>query len=52
LCCREKGLFDALEGVVLLNQQREFPLKTRLTVAGSFWKQEEEAEFTRRRGEA
>ena len=48
LCTREKGLFDALEAVALLNQrlrQTPSPVVVQLTVAGKFWRDEEEREF-------
>jgi glycosyltransferase involved in cell wall biosynthesis len=46
LCYRPKGLFDAVEGVLGLNRAlRGSGLKAELTVAGSFWKPEERAEF-------
>lgn len=47
-CLREKGLFDAVEGVVRLHRrlrQQNSPLRVRLWVAGSFPRAEEEAEF-------
>nr|WP_240893959.1 glycosyltransferase family 4 protein [Limisphaera ngatamarikiensis] len=47
-CLREKGLFDAIEGVAGLHRRlrREgVPLRLRLLVAGSFPRAEEEAEF-------
>lgn len=46
-CSREKGLFDALEGVALFNR-RHPRLQARLRVAGTFPKPEEEALFQRR----
>jgi glycosyltransferase involved in cell wall biosynthesis len=51
LCCREKGLFDAVEGVSLANRQlaeRGWPLRVRMRVAGTFWHASEEAEFRQR----
>ena len=50
-CIREKGLFDALEGVALANQKlarENAPVRVHLTVAGSFVNPEEQAEFERR----
>ena len=47
-CTREKGLFDALRGVALANQQlrqRQSPLSLRLIVTGGFVTAEEKAEF-------
>ncbi len=47
-CLRQKGLFDAIEGVRYANRQLEsqrVPLRLQLTVAGSFVRQEEEREF-------
>jgi glycosyltransferase involved in cell wall biosynthesis len=52
LCNREKGLFDAIEAIALVNQQPQFRIKTRLTVAGMFWKKEEQAEFEKRIAQA
>jgi glycosyltransferase involved in cell wall biosynthesis len=49
-CTREKGLFDALAGVVLASQrlaERRFPVCLRLLVAGTFVTTEERAEFDR-----
>jgi len=51
LCTREKGLFDTLEAVALLNKRLNETSPTprvQLTVAGKFWKEEEEREFTER----
>ncbi len=49
LCVREKGLFDAVEAVVLANQRlRDSPLRIRLTVAGTFWFEAERLEFEAR----
>ena len=45
LACREKGLFDTLEGVTRANQQG---LRCRLTVIGTFAEQVEAEEFGRR----
>jgi len=49
-CTREKGLFDAVAGVVLANQrlaERRFPVSLRLLVAGTFVREEEKAQFER-----
>ena len=50
LCYREKGLFDALEGVRLFNEQQQLRdanerLIAKLTVAGKFYLEEEKVEF-------
>ena len=48
LCTREKGLFDAVEAVALLNQQlaaASNPLRVELTVAGDFRDTTEREEF-------
>lgn len=50
LCYREKGLFDALEGVRLFNEQQQSRdannrLLAQLTVAGKFYLEEEKVEF-------
>lgn len=50
-CMREKGLFDAVEGVALANQQLAragSPLHLHLTVAGEFIKESEREEFEQR----
>lgn len=50
-CMRQKGLFDALEGVVLANarlQQMNSPLRLQLTVAGEFVNSQDHADFDRR----
>jgi glycosyltransferase involved in cell wall biosynthesis len=50
-CTREKGLFDALDGVALANSQlrrMRSRLRLRLTVAGEFVSGAEEAEFRER----
>ncbi|HEY1790488.1 MAG TPA: glycosyltransferase family 4 protein [Verrucomicrobiae bacterium] len=47
-CSREKGLFDAVEGVWLANQaaeERNWPLRFRFVVAGAFASNAEEAEL-------
>ena len=51
LCTREKGLFDALEAVALLNGRlaaAQSATRVQLTVAGKFWRPEEEREFAER----
>ena len=51
LCTREKGLFDTIEAVALLNQrlaEAQSSTRVQLTVAGKFWREEEEREFTQR----
>lgn len=51
LCTREKGLFDAVEAVVILNQQlaaASNPLRVELTVAGEFRDTTEREEFLKR----
>jgi glycosyltransferase involved in cell wall biosynthesis len=50
-CMREKGLFDALEGVVLAGaqlQKMNSPLQLHFTVGGEFASQREQSEFNRR----
>jgi|SRR5665213_22520 len=50
-CIRQKGLFDALEGVVLANarlQQMNSPLRLELTVAGEFISPQDQADFDQR----
>jgi glycosyltransferase involved in cell wall biosynthesis len=50
-CLREKGLFDALEGVVLANtklRQANSPLRLHLNVAGEFVSAREKTEFNQR----
>ena len=50
-CMREKGLFDAMDGVALANaqlKQTNSPLRMQLTVAGEFVNQQEQEEFDRR----
>ena len=50
-CMREKGLFDALDGVILANaelKQVDSPLRLQLTVGGEFVSQQEREEFDRR----
>lgn len=49
-CTREKGLFDAINGVVRANQRlsaQKSPLSIRLIVAGNFVNDDEKAEFDR-----
>jgi len=51
LCTRTKGLFDAVEAVVLANRklaEERFPLRVHLDVAGGFWKEQERREFEER----
>ena len=51
LCCREKGLFDAIEGVALCNRRLAEggrPVRMQLKVAGTFWLKDEEADFQKR----
>jgi glycosyltransferase involved in cell wall biosynthesis len=51
LCTREKGLFDTLEAVALVNQrlaQDRSPLRVQLNVAGKFWRDPEKVEFEQR----
>lgn len=53
LCTREKGLFDAVEAVALLNQQLAragCSLRVALTVAGDFRNEAERNEFGQRLG--
>jgi glycosyltransferase involved in cell wall biosynthesis len=50
-CTREKGVFDALEGVLRANEQLRAAgsqLRMHLTVAGEFFTDEEEREFRER----
>ncbi len=50
LCMREKGLFDAIEAVRILNVRLTSTgkqIRARLTVAGKFWLETEEREFRR-----
>jgi glycosyltransferase involved in cell wall biosynthesis len=47
-CTREKGVFDAVEGVALANEKfaaEKSPLRFRLTLVGAFASAEEEAEL-------
>lgn len=47
-CTREKGVFDALDGVLLANERLQAagsPLRVHLTIAGGFFTDEEEREF-------
>ena len=51
LCTREKGLFDTIEAVAILNQRlaaAKVSTRVQLTVAGKFWRAEEELEFHQR----
>jgi len=48
LCTREKGMFDAVEGIALANERlaaEKCPLRFRLTLVGSFASNPEEAEL-------
>jgi glycosyltransferase involved in cell wall biosynthesis len=50
-CTREKGVFDALEGVLLANERLRASgsaMRVHLTVAGAFFIDEEEREFRER----
>jgi glycosyltransferase involved in cell wall biosynthesis len=50
-CLREKGLFDALEGVVLANKQlaaAQSPLRLQLTCIGAFFSKTDQADFQQR----
>ena len=47
LCTREKGIFDAIEGVALANG-RDVTKRFRLLIAGSFWLEEEKLAFEKR----
>ncbi len=50
-CSREKGFFAALDGVLAANRAlaaRQLPLQLRLTAAGNFVSDEEQAEFADR----
>ena len=49
-CTRDKGLFGAVEAVVAANQMGDSGRRFRLTVAGSFLSEAEEAEFRDRVG--
>jgi glycosyltransferase involved in cell wall biosynthesis len=49
-CTREKGLFDAISGILIANQKLaadNSPLSMQLTVAGNFFNPEERMEFDR-----
>jgi glycosyltransferase involved in cell wall biosynthesis len=51
LCTREKGLFDSLEAIALVNRRfaRDgLPLRVQLNVAGKFWREAERVEFEQR----
>ena len=51
-CTREKGLFAAMDGVLAANcmlAKRKLPLQLKLTVAGNFVTDDEQAEFDARR---
>lgn len=50
-CTREKGVFDALDGVQLANERLiadGSPLRVQLTIAGAFFNDHEEREFRER----
>jgi glycosyltransferase involved in cell wall biosynthesis len=50
-CTAEKGLFDSMDGVVLLNQRLRAagsPVRARLTVAGEFPREDEKRDFFER----
>jgi glycosyltransferase involved in cell wall biosynthesis len=47
LCTREKGIFDAIEGVALANG-RDASRRFRLLVAGEFWLEQERVVFEKR----
>lgn len=54
LCAREKGLFDAVEAIAILNQrlaERGSAIRIQLDVAGKFWREPERQEFDRRIGQ-
>ena len=46
-CTRDKGIFDALDGVAIFNRENT-QLRVHLTVAGSFLREHEEQEFRNR----
>ena len=49
LCHREKGLFDALDAIALLNKKfNRTRLRVKFTVAGGFWNEGERQEFEKR----
>ena len=55
LCYRDKGLFDAIDAVAEINarlQAKRSAARVQLDVAGKFYLADEEAEFTRRLGQA
>jgi len=55
LCVREKGLFDAIEAVALVNQRlarERSSLRVQLNVAGKFWREAERVEFEQRIAQA
>ncbi len=52
LCHREKGLFDAVEAVALVNRELAgTPIRVSLSVAGGFWQESDKVEFERRIGQ-
>ncbi len=55
LCCEEKGLFDAMDGVVLLNRilaSEGSPVRAKLSVAGTFFTEADRAGFEGRMARA
>jgi glycosyltransferase involved in cell wall biosynthesis len=48
LCHGPKGLFDALDAVALVNTSFTGPFQIQLTVAGTFWLEEEKKQFEKR----
>ena len=51
ICMREKGLFDLLDALALANANllaRRSPIRATLTVAGKFFREEEQREFEQR----
>jgi glycosyltransferase involved in cell wall biosynthesis len=55
LCTREKGLFDTLEAIAILNRrlaQTQVPVRAHLSVAGKFWRAPEQTEFEQRIAQA
>jgi glycosyltransferase involved in cell wall biosynthesis len=52
LCHRPKGLFDAVDAVVLANRKLPASIRVELTVAGAFWNEREKLEFEERLSQA
>lgn len=55
MCVREKGLFDTVEALALVNKElaeAKSPLRVQLTVAGKFAHEPEQQEFENRIGQA